>query len=60
MLWRRAVLDGLARGEVTLAFRRWKRAPPWPGPTARRKKEALSREIHPFLERVKTPGNTNF
>jgi hypothetical protein len=33
MLFRRDVLDGIARGEVTLAFRRWKRAPPRPGAT---------------------------
>jgi hypothetical protein len=43
-----------------MLWRRWKRAPPQPGPTACRKKEALSREIHPFQERVKTPGNTHF
>ncbi len=33
MLFRRDVLDGIKRGDVTLAFRRWKRAPPRPGAT---------------------------
>jgi hypothetical protein len=33
MLLRRAQLDGIVRGEVTLAFRRWKRATVKPGGT---------------------------
>jgi hypothetical protein len=33
MLFRSDVLDGIARGDVTLAFRRWRRAPPQPGAT---------------------------
>lgn len=31
MLFRRSVLDGIARGEITLAFRRWKRPTVRPG-----------------------------
>jgi hypothetical protein len=35
MLFRRPVLDGIANGSVTLAFRRWKRASVTPGTTLR-------------------------
>jgi hypothetical protein len=28
MLFRRDILQGIAEGRVTLAFRRWRRAPP--------------------------------
>jgi hypothetical protein len=35
MLFRRDVLQGIAEGRVTLAFRRWRRAPPADGSTLR-------------------------
>jgi hypothetical protein len=35
MLFRQTVLEAIARGEVTLAFRRWKKAPPINGATQR-------------------------
>jgi hypothetical protein len=35
MLFRQDVLQGIADGRVTLAFRRWRRAPPAPGSTLR-------------------------
>jgi hypothetical protein len=35
MLFREDVLRGIAAGHVTLAFRRWRRAPPAPGATLR-------------------------
>jgi hypothetical protein len=35
MLFRRDILDGIAEGRVTLAFRRWRRAPPAAGSSLR-------------------------
>ena len=35
MLFRREILQGIAEGRVTLAFRRWQRAPPADGSTLR-------------------------
>jgi len=35
MLFRRDILDGIAEGRVTLAFRRWRRAPPADGASLR-------------------------
>jgi hypothetical protein len=35
MLFRRDILQGIAEGRVTLAFRRWRRAPPAEGSTLR-------------------------
>ena len=35
MLFREDVLRGIAEGRVTLAFRRWRRAPPVAGSTLR-------------------------
>lgn len=35
MLFRRAILQGIAEGRVTLAFRRWRRAPPADGSSLR-------------------------
>lgn len=35
MLFRRAILQGIAEGRVTLAFRRWRRAPPAEGSSFR-------------------------
>jgi hypothetical protein len=35
MLFRREILEGIARGRVTLAFRRWRRAPPAEGSSIR-------------------------
>jgi hypothetical protein len=35
MLFRSDILTGIAEGRVTLAFRRWRRAPPAPGSTLR-------------------------
>jgi hypothetical protein len=35
MLFRRDILQGIAEGRVTLAFRRWRRAPPAAGSTLR-------------------------
>src|SRR5262245_62123177 len=33
MLFRQEILQGIAKGRVTLAFRRWRRAPPADGST---------------------------
>ena len=35
MLFRRDILQGIAEGRVTLAFRRWRRAPPADGSSLR-------------------------
>ena len=35
MLFRREILEGIAEGRVTLAFRRWRRAPPADGSSLR-------------------------
>jgi hypothetical protein len=35
MLFRREILQGIAEGRVTLAFRRWRRAPPADGSSVR-------------------------
>ena len=35
MLFRQHILEGIAEGRVTLAFRRWRRAPPADGSTLR-------------------------
>jgi hypothetical protein len=35
MLFRRDILEGIAAGRVTLAFRRWRRAPPAEGSSLR-------------------------
>ena len=35
MLFREDVLRGIAEGRVTLAFRRWRKAPPAPGSALR-------------------------
>ena len=60
MLFRQDVLQGIVEGRVTLAFRRWRRAPPADGSTLRSPAGVIHLEVgyrlsprgHAVLERL--------
>jgi tetratricopeptide (TPR) repeat protein/predicted Ser/Thr protein kinase len=56
MLFRRDILQGIAEGRVTLAFRRWRRSPPADGSSLRSPVEALGSSVASmFLRGVHVP-----